>query len=41
MLGLMGGPFQVIHVGAAAPTIPEPLIDQVGLFCLVFLGMYS
>lgn len=22
-------PFQIIHVGAAAPSIPQPLIDQV------------
>jgi protein-L-isoaspartate(D-aspartate) O-methyltransferase len=25
----MEAPFQFIHVGAAAPSIPEPLIDQV------------
>ncbi|KAB5593436.1 Protein-L-isoaspartate(D-aspartate) O-methyltransferase [Ceratobasidium theobromae] len=23
-----GGPYNVIHVGAAAPTMPQPLIDQ-------------
>jgi protein-L-isoaspartate O-methyltransferase len=23
------GPYDAIHVGAAAPTLPQPLIDQV------------
>jgi len=26
----LAAPFQIIHVGAAAPQIPQPLIDQVG-----------
>lgn len=25
----MEAPFQIIHVGAAAPSIPQPLVDQV------------
>lgn len=28
---LTAGPFQVIHVGAAAPSIPARLVDQVSL----------
>ena len=24
----MGGPYDAIHVGAAAPTLPQPLVDQ-------------
>lgn len=23
-----GGPYDAIHVGAAAPTLPQPLVDQ-------------
>ena len=29
MIQLIEAPFQIIHVGAAAPSIPEALIDQV------------
>jgi protein-L-isoaspartate(D-aspartate) O-methyltransferase len=29
MIWLIEAPFQIIHVGAAAPEIPQPLIDQV------------
>jgi len=34
MIELIEAPFQIIHVGAAAPTIPEPLIDQVSCSAL-------
>lgn len=38
-----GGPYNAIHVGAAAPTLPQPLVDQLARPGRMFIpvGMHS